>query len=284
MERDRMENFIFEYYISPILSHEGYNIVNTITYAIIALVALFAIYQLFKRYHIKVDEGFIYAIIPFILLGSTIRVITDSIDNGKFLPITPIHKLILDSHIYDYGFLTSSPGIYIIIALLFFASLLATRMMKREKILPYIGLALWLPNFLLLAPFLGNFAFAGAIILLAAIPGLVCFKLFGNKIYALMVGAQALDGGATFLILDFSRQMLGLAYFEQHVISNGLCNLFGTCATFYIAKVAISGAAAYLLSNEKDASTDEKYFIALVIIIMGLAPGLRDILRMMAGA
>lgn len=281
-----MENFIFQYYIKPILSYEGYNMVNTITYAIIALVALFVIYKLFRRHNIQVNEGFIYAVIPFVLLGSTVRVITDSIDNGKFLPITPIHKLVLDSHIYDYGFLTSSPGIYVVIGLAFLllVSLLAGGNNKNQKILMYIGLALWLPNFLLLVPFMGNFAFAGAIVLLALVPGAICWKLFGNRIYALMVGAQALDGGATFLILDFGERFLGLRYFEQHVISNGLCGLFGTCATFYIAKIAISGAAAYLLSNEKEASSDEKYFIALVIIIMGLAPGLRDILRMMVGA
>ena len=57
------------------------------------------------------------------LLGSTVRVVTDAIDAGRFLPITPIHDLILKSHIYDYGFLTVSPGIYLVVAAILLVSL-----------------------------------------------------------------------------------------------------------------------------------------------------------------
>jgi len=278
-----MENFIFNYYIEPILSRTGYNPINTISYAILALISLYVIYRLFKKYDITIDKKFIFSVIPFVLLGSTVRVVTDAIDAGKFLPITPIHKAILDSHIYDYGFLTASPGIYIVIAFVLFASMIALRRIKKPELLGQIGLALWVPHFLLLLPFFKFWIFAFGVATLATIPAFIVWKLWKNEIYALMVGAQLLDGAATFLILDFGEKILGVKYFEQHVVSSGLCNIFNTCTTFYVAKLAISVAAAYLLVKEKDSSENERYFIALVILIMGLAPGLRDVLRVLAG-
>jgi len=278
-----MENFIYDYYVSPILSRTGYNPINTITYAVIALISLFVIYKLFKRFNIVVDRRFIYSVVPFILLGSTIRVVTDAIDAGNFSAITPIHQWILDSHIFDYGFLTVSPGIYLVISALLFATMFVCNKLKRSELVGWVGFVLWLPFFLLLLPLFKFWIYIVPILMLAAIPALIAFWLFKDDIYAVMVGSQALDGAATFFILDYSKSLLGISYFEQHVVSNGLCTIFGTCMTFYFAKVAISLAAAYILKTDKDAGQNEKYFIALVILIMGLAPGLRDILRMMAG-
>lgn len=278
-----MENFIYEYYILPIISRTGYNMINTITYAMIALIALFAILKILKKYNFAIDKKFIFSVIPFVFLGSTVRVVTDAIDAGNFSPITPIHQWILNSHIFDYGFLTVSPGIYLVVAFLLFATMLFCHRIKRPELVFWIGVGLWLPFFLLLLPLFEFWIFAIPIILLAAIPAVITQILFKDKIYSLMVGSQALDGAATFFILDFSKSLLGIAYFEQHVISNGICDLFNTCGTFYLAKLAISFAAAYVLTTDKDSSSTDKYFIALVIIIMGLAPGLRDILRMMAG-
>lgn len=278
-----MENFIFKYYTSPIIDRTGYNLVNTATYAIIALIALFLIYSAFKKYKIKIDRSFVYAVIPFVLLGSTVRVITDAIDNAKFLPTTPIHQLVLNSHLYDYGFWTSSPGIYFVVSFLLFASMIILSFFKRLDLLPYVGLALWLPHFLMLVPFFTYWFYAIPVFLLAIIPGYLTWKYTKNDIYSLMVFSQSFDGSATFLTLDYGEKFTGIKYFEQHVFSNGLCMLFNTCATFYFVKVGISILAAHLLYTEKEAGEQEKYFIALVILIMGLAPGLRDLLRIMAG-
>src|SRR3989338_998799 len=95
-------DFIQDYFVHPLISQTGYNAVNTAVYATIAIIALYIIWAVFKRKNIIIDKKFIYAVLPFVLLGSTMRVVTDSIDNGKFTAITPIHKAILDSHIYDY--------------------------------------------------------------------------------------------------------------------------------------------------------------------------------------
>jgi len=296
-----MDDFIYKYFIKPVLNYEGYNIVNTLTYAVIALLAVYIIYNLFKKYKIEINERFAYGIMSFVLLGSTIRVVTDSIDNGIFKAITPIHELILNSHIYDYGLVTASPGIYIVIAALFFGSIIILNNLKKLDYLPYVGLVLWIPHFVLLLPFMKYLIYSIPIILLGVIPGYIVYKLFKNKIYAMMTFAHGLDGGATFFIIDYFGKIAGIGYGEQHVFSSFIGEVFGTYFTFYLLKVAIAGLVAYVLVKEKIGFTDdseksrqvdkdltmdnkEKLYVALLIIIMGLAPGLRDVIRMVVGA
>ena len=278
-----MNDFLYKYFVEPIQTHEGYNLVNTITYAAIALVCVFLIFRWFRKSKIKVDSKFILNIIPFVLLGSTVRVVTDSIYTGVFKPITPIHKAILDSHIYDYGYLTTSPGIYLVTAGVLLVSLFLLHKMKKLDKLWIVGTALFVPHLLLLVPFMKYALYSIPIILLAIIPALIIFKLYKSKLYSFMVFSQALDGAATFFIIDFGAKLMGIQYGEQHVISRGVGELFGTFFTFYLIKVLIASAVAYLLNSEKKNSEEEKNFIVLLIIIIGLAPGVRDILRMVVG-
>jgi uncharacterized membrane protein len=69
---------IDKYYIHPIVfSGEGYNPVNTITYAIILGISLFVILKVMDVLKIKLDERFVIATAPFILIGASLRVILD---------------------------------------------------------------------------------------------------------------------------------------------------------------------------------------------------------------
>jgi uncharacterized membrane protein len=277
-----MENFIYDYFIKPIWDHSGYNIVNTLVYAVIAIAAVYALYRALKG-RVKVDGRFIAGVLSFVLFGSTIRVVTDSIDTGVFKPVTPLHQLVLDSHLWDYGYLTVTPGVYILVAACLLASMLALHRLRKMELLPYVGLILWLPHFLLLLPFMGYAVFAIPILILAAIPAYLARSYLKDDILALIVAGQALDGAATFFVIDYFSKISGIRYFEQHVISSAIGSIGGTYFTFYLLKVAISFGAAYVLQKEK-MELEDKYFIALILMIMGFAPGIRDILRMVVGA
>jgi len=276
-----MDNFIYDYFISPIWSHEGYNIVNTLVYAAIAILAAYFIYFILKK-RVKIDPAFIGAVLCFVLFGSTIRVVTDSLDTGVFKPVTPIHAFVIDSHLWDYGYLTVTPGIYILTALLLGASMLLLYKMRRMELLGYVGLALWIPHLLLLVPFMSYAIYAIPIILMAAIPAYLAYLYFKDPILSSIVAGQALDGAATFFIIDIFSSISGRQYFEQHVLSAGIGSFFGSYFAFYLIKVGIAFAAAWVLKNEKMDQGD-KYYIALILMIMGFAPGLRDMLRMMIG-
>ncbi|MEW6036241.1 MAG: DUF63 family protein [Candidatus Micrarchaeota archaeon] len=277
-----MENFIYDYFVRPIWERTGYNAVNTLVYALIAIAAVYALSRTLKG-RVRMDDGFMRGVLSFVLFGSTIRVVTDAIDTGVFKPVTIAHQLVLDSHLWDYGYLTVSPGIYILTAALLVATLAILHRLKRPELLPYVGLALWLPHFLLLLPFMAYWIYALPIFALAVIPAYFAWRHFRENSLALIVAGQALDGAATFFVIDYFSKIAGIQYFEQHVIGGAIGAFFGTFFAFYLVKVGISFAAAYLLQKEK-MDGEDRLFVALALMIMGFAPGIRDILRMVVAA
>ncbi len=277
-----LDSFINDYYLEPLLSHEGYNVVNTLTYAIIAIAAVYLLYRYLKT-KIAFDRSFVCGVLSFVLLGSTVRVVTDAIGSGVFKPVTPVHALVLNSHIYDYGFLTASPGIYLVTAALLFVSMAVLYRMKRMEWLMYVGLVLWLPHFLLLVPFMQYALYAVPVMLLAAVPAAIAYLYFRDSVLAGIVAGHALDGAATFFVIDVFSRISGIQYFEQHVVASGIGTIGRTYFAFYLVKIAVSFAAAYFVMKE-DMDAGDKRYIALVLMIMGFAPGIRDVLRMMVGA
>jgi uncharacterized membrane protein len=279
-----MNDFLYKYYIEPIWARTGYNMINTATYAIIALFMLYLLWVAFKKYNVIVDRNFLYNVLPFVLLGSTVRVVTDAIDSGVFTPVTPIHALVLSSHIYDYGYFTVSPGIYIVIAALLLLCIVVLRIIKKQELLGKVALALWLPHFLLLLPFMNFVVYTLPVLLLVVIPTYVAWRYFKDSIYALIVAGHALDGAATFFIIDIFSKITGNVYFEQHVVGGFIGKLFGTFFAFYIVKILLAFGIAYLISKENEMSEEERNYIALAIMIMGFAPGIRSLIRMTIGA
>jgi len=277
-----MENFINEYFVDPIWSHSGYNVVNTLTYAVIAIIAIFLIYRIIEK-RVKIDANLVAAVMCFVLLGATMRVVTDSIDTGVFQAVTPVHEWILDSGIYDYGYFTVSPGIYIVVAALLLVSFSILYKLKRLELLPYVAIVLWIPNFLLLVPFMNYWIYAFPVIIMAAIPAGIAYWYFRDMILGGIVAAHAFDGAATFFAIEIFPMFTGIQYSEQHVFSEAIGVMSGNFFGFYLLKCAIAFAAAYFLAREK-LDENERNYIALVLMIIGFAPGIRDVLRMIIGA
>jgi len=276
-------DFLYDNFIDPILSKTGYNTVNTLTYAVIAIIALYIIWEIFKKNNLSINKKFIYSVLPFVLLGSIVRVVTDSIDNRVFTSITPIHRIILDSHVYDYGYLTVTPGIYIVTSFILFISMIILWKIKKIHELGKVGLILSMVHFLLLVPFMKYIIDAVPILVLTAIPTYLAWRYFKDEIYTLIVAGHALDGAATFYVIDIFGPKVGQQYFEQHVVGGFIGEVFGTFFAFYLIKLIVAGVFAYLLYKEKEESENYRNFIALAIMIMGFAPGIRDILRMILG-
>lgn len=95
---------------------------------------------------------------------------------------------------------------------------------------------------------------------------------------SLMIFSQFLDGAATFMGIDFH------GYSEKHVIPSMLIDLTGTAAIMFILKFLVLLLAIYILDveyrKEMKEYPDLGGLIRLVVIILGLAPGTRDILRL----
>lgn len=106
------EQFVYKYFWGPIVSDlegrpvdgitEGYNIVNTIVYALLLAVVLLIMYKVVKRLKITMDLGLIVASIPFFLFGGVSRALEDAVLFQGWL-----------------GYWFISPLIYVMIGLLF---------------------------------------------------------------------------------------------------------------------------------------------------------------------
>ena len=69
--------FFEDYFVSPIIEKTGYNAINTLVYAAIAIAALYIIWRAMKaRKFDFASQGFLYAVAAFVLFGSTCRVLT----------------------------------------------------------------------------------------------------------------------------------------------------------------------------------------------------------------
>jgi len=293
---DWMTDFINDYFLAPIVEKSGYNIFNTLVYAVIALVAAFVLYKTLKS---RFNKTFILYLIPFILLGSTMRVVTDSIDTG----VAQSHKaalfgfvrLMIDSHIYDYGFLTVTPGIYIITAAITLLALFISDRLKKPKLFPAIGVALWIPHILFLLPlakYIEYFALIVGLVFLATF--LAVFALKRMKIDSLQsqaaVFAHALDGSASFVAIEiFNRfatecTLNGRCYAGQHVVERFFGELFAYGTAFYLlVKILFVIFASKIVEKESE-NEYEMNFIYALLIIFGLAPGIRNLLRILTGA
>ncbi|MEM3364513.1 MAG: DUF63 family protein [Candidatus Micrarchaeia archaeon] len=281
--------FFNEYFVRPIIMHEGYNSINTITYAIIAVIAAFLIYKLFRKAGAEFNRDFIVRVIPYILLGSTVRVVTDSITTGGMQayvgPFRPVYDVILASHIYDYGFLTASPGIFFVIGIFAIATMYYSYRSRNYDFGAKLAFALFVLHLIILLPLFTNVTFGALIIILA---GSICGLYMAFKkestvpMHWLVVFSQALDGSATFVTLDIYNRMHNGGYVEQHVLANHLASIAGDSMVLFLAlKVLLAIGIVWLLEKEKN--QNEKGYIALLIIIFGLAPGVRDLLRLVCG-
>jgi uncharacterized membrane protein len=288
--------FFEDYFINPIVEHTGYNIVNTLVYAIIAIVTAYALFLWLRP---KFTKKFVLYLLPFILLGSTVRVLTDTIDTG----IAQQHASALfgligaavNSGIYSYGFLTATPGIYIVTAIVTILAILISDFLKKPKILPAVGLVLWVPHFVILLPMFVNWFYLAVTFLLVIGLCLLCFAVLSkwkmNNLQAkLAVLAHVLDGCASFVAIEvFNRlspecTVLGKCYFGQHVVESffGKAMPWGT-AIYVAVKVLFVLFACRIVENEK-MNESERNFIYALVIIFGLAPGIRNLLRLLCGA
>lgn len=273
-----VSDLINDFFIQPIASHSGYNLINTLVYAAILLgIAFFVVFPFFKKRGIKFDFSFFKAVFPFIVLGSTLRIFEESY-SSVYLPAFG-----RSTDPLTFGFYMISPGIYIFIGLLtifsLFISLFLSKPLNKEplKIFMAIGIILSVPIVLchlfnLTHPieFFFVFVLTGIIVFAAKlISEKMNFGILSTNLNLAVLFGQTLDGVATFTALSFFP-----SFSEQHVLSNFVIETFSPAA-FILVKVLL--ALAVLWYVDKDIK-DEKVrnFIKLFVIIIGFAPGIRD--------
>jgi len=267
-----------DFFVNPIISHSGYNLVNTLVYAAVLLgIAFFVVFPFFRKKGISFDFDFFKAVFPFIVFGSALRIFEENY-SAVYLELFE-----RSTNPLAFGFYTISPGIYILIGLIAIFSLIASfflgSRLRRDplKIFMGTGIILSVPVvvyhlFHLVHPLEFFFVFiATALIVFLAwlVAGKLNSGIFSSRLNLAVLFGQALDGVATFTALTFFP-----SYSEQHVLSDFVIQNFSPAA-FVLVKVILSIAVLWYVGREiKDEKTAN--FIKLFVIIIGFAPGIRD--------
>jgi len=253
-----MWDFIQQYFITPIFTGEGYNVFNTSVYALLFIAGLYLVRWLLRRWKVKVDARFFDALLPFIVLAGLLRALQDYWPEKSWLFITP--------------------GIYLLMAALVVAALLATnKSIKKLEWAGRIGVATAAVlvvaaaaasrfNILWLA------AIVGSAVALTWLLSLVFKDLLRTKQDKAVVFAQCLDGCASALAIAF------LGYGEQHVVSGAITG--ASPFLFPLLKVALVIAALKLIGREE---SEWNWLLKIAIVVLGLGPGTRDVTRVFIG-
>ncbi len=316
----------------------GYNIVNTLVYAVSMVVALLGILEIFQRYDIEMDRSLMLSLMPWVILGGTFRSLEDAgFFSSSISPffISPVIYFVL--------------GIGAILTLVLGSKLssmepnLSTHMVRALSLLPPLIFALMLnppyvnyvllllagvtvisyligyhldtigPRYLLSSYGTSLLAFTlfyisyylltldgtrpfeiGIILLLTIVSSSILFgivwllsfkfsnfKTFLTAVNPLIVFAHMLDASATY------RGISAYGYVEKHVLPALAIDLIGTSLVMYPLKIVLIFLVIYSLDvwyyEELKEIPNVKRLLQFAVIVLGLAPGVRNMLRLAMG-
>ena len=281
---DTVWQYINKYYISGIINDSSYNPVDTATYAILLGISIFGVLKLLEKLDIEIDTAFIASVTPYVLAGSSLRVLEDS---NVFVP--PLKYLFITPIIYFFMFAVTVSVLA-----------LAITLEKKGKIKDYhlffaLGGVVWTVfnvAILLVVGDVRNAMPATAIVFFAAVVTYIVylvskkldFSLLTSKLNISILFAHMLDASSTFVGMDF------LGYYEKHVVPTFFINLAGNITdhpsiVMYPLKLLIFIPVLYMLDNKFDNEKEGKLIalMKLTILVLGLSPAIRNTLRILMG-
>ena len=279
---DKISQFINTYYLDPIRGDEGYNPVNTITWAIILGICVFGVFKLLEKLEVKITPRFIASVLPFVLAGSSLRVLEDS-PAGIFHP--PFNYLLITPNIY-----------FLVFAITIGCLWISIRLQKAGLIKDFhitfagFGLVWFFINLVILLHFENIVVPYVPVFVLGAGTGITFifylvarhFKssIFTDPLNLSILMVHLMDASSTYIGVD------KLGYFEKHVVPTYLIDLTGTALVMYPLKLIIFIGVLYMLDTQfedDERSLNLKMLIKMVILILGLSPATRNTIRMMLG-
>ncbi len=283
---EAIRQFIYTYYIHPITHDTGYNPINTITWALLLVLCLFLTFKLLKKLNVEIDEPFIAAVSPYIFVGATLRVMEDAglfSAPASYLLITPLIYFLLffccvailtisvklsKSNFIGERFQVSDFRYLVPFGLVgviwFFINL--TILLSKEKIIrPWVLFAV--------------IGISGTILLVIYVIAAKFTVIFiTEKLNLAVLAVHLLDVTSSYIGIDL------LGYSGKHVMEGIMVKYMGSAAGMYLLKLGILIPVLYLLDTQFDERERElKNLVLLTLLVIGLAPAVRNTLRMVFG-
>ncbi|QQR92343.1 MAG: DUF63 family protein [Candidatus Iainarchaeum archaeon] len=277
--------FVYDNFIRPMIdpSVQGYNPVNTIVYGIILLgIAFYVIYPFLNKHGIKFDFAFLQMLLPYIVFGSSLRVLEDQ------------QLLMRSANPLEFGFYLFTPGIWFL-TFAFVAIGMLIAWFAQKKFNHRFHTIATLFGALVAAPLvlynLLQFTEWIALLAIVALAGILSYAVFWigkrqqwrfleNPLAKAAFFGQLLDASATFIALQF------FSCGEQHFLPRLLFGAFGPVSFFFV-KIPLMLLVLHYIHKEfmHDEKADKNLlgFILLFLAILGFATGMRDLLTVAVG-
>jgi uncharacterized membrane protein len=283
-----ISDFIYKYYIDPIRLGQSYNIVDTLTYAIILVIGVYLLYRWMSQSTwlsdggFTIGAGFILATLPYIVLGGVLRVVQDTgmiTGDFQFLLVTPLIYFVLFFFTITMLFLSRT-----VTRMGFFKNILtfyAGAGIVSTAVVSLVLLA-WGINHahvdLFILAIIPLMACTATLLVWACMRYLLGWKYVNDPLYITLLFGQLLDASATSYGIDLHPSV---RYIEQHVVGSGLIELTNTAFVMFPLKLVVLFPAIYIMEiYRREANPAFWHLVLLAMIVVGLAPGIRDMTRM----
>jgi uncharacterized membrane protein len=283
-----ISDFIYKYYIDPIKTGQAYNVVDTLTYAIILVLCVYLLYRWMSsstylaESGFSFDRNFILATVPYVILGGLLRVIEDTgmiTSDWKYLLITPLIYFTLFFFVISVMFLSRYLTLKGITAnfIQFYAFAGIMAMIVASLILLSFGVTHHGVDLFILGiiPLMG---IAATVIVWAVMKYALGWTYVSDPVYLTLLFGQLLDASATSYGIDLHPSV---QYVEQHVVGSTLIAMTGTAFVMFPLKLLVLFPAVYVMQlYRKEANPAFWHLVLLAMIVVGFAPGVRDMVRM----
>ena len=260
-----LEEIINTYFVYPLVNRtDEYNPVNTVTYAAIFFLVTYLLYEKILKNRVKIDSKFAAVFVSFTIFASSMHVLDDMKIVSSILLVTPLIQVVM----------------YASFLVLLSASLAIQKLTKIEywKTLLFVTSA---PSVLIIAFILSRAQnIAGLFYITLSFAASAAILYFAHKKFPralskenlAVLSAHMLDASSTFVSIAF------FGYKEQHFLPTALIQTFGPAVMFPL-KLLVIGFVLYSFDREIK-NRELRTFFKIIVLVLGLAPGLRDTLRL----
>jgi uncharacterized membrane protein len=257
-------SFIDTYFLAPIRVEGGYNMVNTVTYAVIAFALLYVIFKLFKHFKVKINYNLFLSVTSFVFIGSGLRAL---VDHGQIAR----------------NFWTVSPGIYLFITSIFLLFVLLSKLIHNKKsqfILFTSGRVAAIAFFLCYDISFNNMGLAFSIVGLTASIAASFHFVFRKLKFSWALDRYAFTAFVTHLFDAVTTAMIlfFVGGWEKHPLPRLFIENFGPFS-FIPLKLFVIIPSLYIISKEVE-DRELRKFLMIAIAVLGFAEGLRNLISL----
>lgn len=267
---EELIGFFKYYFVRPLFDCSGYNLVNTIGFVILLIVFAIALKRVFEKKGIRFNKKFFWMLVPFVFFGGALRALEDLVESPLGCAARQANPWLV---------LLITPFIYLVLLVIVLVLMFSAMRFSRDWMgtVRNAGMVLALLAWLVALANGKNWVEFFSILALAGVVwGVTSLALKYVKRYsregALVVFGQSLDASASALAVGL------LGYGEQHVFTSVVMKL--NPFLFIPIKALLAFLVVYAVDKE---TGNWKWLFLFLVLMIGLAPGSRDLLRVLMG-